>query len=82
MTKQKSTSVVRDVEHVLPREPELCGETPPTKRLSWAMASLQKLKSFSLKSWEFRDTEVEDRDRKTMFDVFYGKMREVCAGAF
>lgn len=44
------------------------------------MASSQKIKSVSLKSWEFRDTHVEDRDKETMFDVFFGKIREVCAG--
>lgn len=44
------------------------------------MASSQKCKN--LKTREFRDIELEDRDQNTMFDVFYVKMREVCAGVW
>ncbi|XP_039991000.1 testis-expressed protein 47 [Xiphias gladius] len=40
------------------------------------MAASQRVRSFSVKSWENRDSEEEERDRETMFQAFHGTARE------
>lgn len=58
------------------------GNIPQLSGAVDTMASSQKITSFSSKSWENRYLEEEEGDTETMFDVFDGKMREVCAGDF
>lgn len=45
------------------------------------MAALTKIRGFSSKSWENREFEEDENHTGTVFDVFVGKMTEVCSEA-
>lgn len=45
------------------------------------MAATQKVESLSSKSREYRDSDEEESNTVTMFDVLHGGTKEVCAGA-